>query len=76
MAIIEGGSVRAGQRQLVTCNRALQHHIALKAKQLGRAPGTGHRHLAGFFHQRLLLDQAAKVLLVQASACQRLYRLL
>jgi hypothetical protein len=55
------------QRQLVASNGALQHYIASEAEQLGRAARTYGRHLAGFLNQRLLLDQAPEVLLVQAA---------
>ena len=63
------------QRQLVPRNRPLQQHVAAKAKKLGRAACGGGGHLAGFFDQGLLFDQAAKVLFVQAATDRKFNRM-
>src|SRR3546814_301142 len=46
--------------------------IAAEAEQLGRPAGGAGGHVAGFFDQGLLFDQAAEILLVQPAPRQRL----
>src|SRR5690606_31055409 len=58
------------QRQLAPRNRPFLQHITPESEQLGRAPRTTRLHLAGLFHQILLFDQPAKILLVQVASGQ------
>src|ERR1019366_187753 len=56
---------RPHQRQLAAHDRAFRQHLAPEPEQLRRpAAGLG-RHLPGFLHEVLLVDQPAEVLLVQ-----------
>ena len=63
-------SERARQRQFAAGDGAFDQHVAPEAEQLGGPPCRAGGHLAGFLDQRLLLDQAAEILLVQAQARQ------
>src|ERR1700733_7378902 len=70
----EGGL--PGQRQLAARDRPLRHHVAAETEQLGRPPAGLSGHVSDLLHQVLLLDQPAKILLVQPPSGQRLHRAL
>src|SRR5262249_3157411 len=65
-------SSRARQRQLASDYGSLQDDLAAEAEELCRPAAGLVQHLARFLDERLLLDQAAKVLLVQLSTCKSL----
>src|SRR3954470_6492393 len=62
----------ARKRELGSDNRPFRQHAMAEPEQLGRtADGVGG-DCASFLNELLLLDQAAKILLVDQPACKRL----
>ena len=64
----------AGERELGAGDGALEQDLAAEAVELGRTAAGAGRHGARLFHQALLIDQAAEILLVQAASGQRFDR--
>src|SRR5262245_7222650 len=65
-------SSRARQRQLASDYGSLQDDLAAEAEELCRPAAGLVQHLARFLDEHLLLNQPAKVLLVQLSTCKSL----
>ena len=62
----------ARKRELGSDNRPFRQHGMAETKQLGRAANGVGGDCASFLNELLLLDQAAKVLLVHQPAWKRL----
>src|SRR5688572_20338545 len=64
-------SNRARQGQLGSNQRPLEQNLAPETDQLGRAATGVGRDLSGLLDETLLIDQAAKILLVQTPPRKR-----
>src|ERR1700742_3223031 len=71
-----GTSNRRHQRQLGSCDGAVGENAAAESVELGRTAGCVGGSASGFFDELLLLDEPAKIRLVQRMAGERFDRAL